>query len=561
MENMFSKKLNLWARRFAGICFLFLFLLAGFGVVYTILNTAPRQAVSLSDVWVDEDGNSFSLNAFEKAKHTKTQGQKIYYTISAVPTDSMMILRCRNMFIRIYINDELVYEDDMTLHPIYGTSPGNRWHTLALNSSDDPQTICIEGFACYDNSDGLVDNIYLGRSSDVYMKVISHRFWTFVTALFMLLAGIVLLIMCAVFHSRKQMQMDLFYLGIGVFYAAIWCITESLLCQLFFAHSEVIHLITYTTLITLPLPFALLAVHRFDGWKKQLSEVYTIVNCINITVVTFLHVTGIKEYHYTLTPTHILLGLLIPLLISLLLSYIDYKETSKKTKYLLITVLILIALCLVVGLSEFLLGWFGSFSGYTQIAMIGFLCCLIFYHLHQMVNVLQKGMEADMLHNLALTDYLTGLYNRTAFAEHHEMYVNKMIENSALGVIQFDVNNLKWVNDTLGHEKGDYLIQLVSEGLQASFSDYGNCYRMGGDEFLVILTGIHPKEDYEAGIQQLSAYCDAHNVQPNIDFKLEIAHGFVLDYNLSLSEAIEQADNLMYKNKKELKKHSKKADR
>ena len=553
MKNDFAIKLNSFARCFAGICFLFLLLVTCYGIGYTVKNTASEQVTSLSEGWTDEEGNPFSLNTFQKAEETDTQGQKIYYTMPAISDNRTMIFRCRNMFVNIYVNDKLVYEDNKELHPIYGSSPGSRWHVLSLNSCDKPQTICIEGFTCYDDTDGLIDNIYYGRSANVYKEVVRHHFLSFFIGLFSLLIGIVLLILCIIFRSRRHMQLDLLYLGLGVFYASIWAITESLLCQLFFAHSEVIHLVTYTSLISIPLPFALLAALRFEGWKKRLSEVHAIINCINMTVITFLHITGIKEYHYTLTLTHILLAFLIPLLIELMLSYMDYKNKNKKTKYLLIPILIAIVLCLALALFEFLLGWFDSYSSYTQIAMIGFLSCLVFYYLHQMIDVLQKGMQADMMHNLALTDYLTGLYNRTALAEHRENYLDTMMEHCALGVIQFDVNNLKTVNDTLGHEKGDYMIQLVSEGLQMSFSEHGNCYRMGGDEFLVILTGKNPKQDYENGIQQLLAYCEAHNAQSNIDFTLEIAHGFVLEKHISLSEAIERADNLMYENKKKLK--------
>lgn len=555
MKNDFTIKLNSFARRFAGICFLFLLLVTCYGISYTVKNTDYGQVTSISDGWVDESDNPFSLNTFQKVEETDTHGQKIYYTISSIPDNCIIMFRCRNMFVNIYVNDKLVYEDNKTLHPIYGSSPGSRWHILSLDSANESQIICIEGFTCYEDTDGLIDNIYWGYSTDVYKQVVRNHFLSFFIGLFSLLVGIILLLLYIVFRSRRHMQMDLFYLGLGVFYASIWVITESLLCQLFFAHSEVIHLVTYTSLITIPLPFALLAAHRFDGWHKHLSEVYAIINCINMTIVTFLHITGIKEYHYTLTPTHILIAFLIPLIIGLMLSYMDYKEKSKKTKYLLIPVLAVVVLCLTVALIEFLLGWFDSYSNYSQIAMIGFLSCLVFYYLYQMVDVLQKGMQADVLHNLALTDYLTGLYNRTALAEHRESYLDTMMEKSALGVIQFDVNNLKTVNDTLGHEKGDYMIQLVSEGLQMSFSEYGNCYRMGGDEFLVILTGSNPRKDYETGIQQLTAYCAAHNDQSNNDFTLEIAHGFVLDDNISLSQAIEKADSLMYMNKKKLKEH------
>ena len=467
------------------------------------------------------------------------------------------MFRCRNMFVNVYINDRLVYLDEQTQPAIFGTSPGSRWHMISLDSSTEPTVICIEGFACYGDSTGLIDNIYMGTSYEVYHEIVSSRFLSFLVGLSLLILSIILLLLCVAFRNRKNLRLDLFYLGIAVFFASCWSITESLLCQLFFARSEVVHLVTYLSLITIPLPFALLAAHRFRGKPKLLAQIYALLNCLNIFATTLLHITGIKEYHFTLTPTHVLLVFLIPVLLGLLLSYIDYKENRKKMLYLLIPVFLIVSICIIVALIEYALGRFDGYSHYTQVAMITFMTCLVFYHLQQMVDVLQKGMQADMMHKLALTDHLTGLYNRTAFAEHQEQYLDEMMKHSVLGVIQFDVNNLKTVNDTLGHEKGDYLIQLVSEGLQASFSEMGNCYRMGGDEFLVILTGNDPQKDYECGMRLLHAYCAAHNTQKDIEFPLVIAHGFVMEYGLTLAEAIEKADILMYENKKALKHQQK----
>ena len=553
MKNTFSTKLDAFSCILAGICFLFLTIIGLFAIGYTLNHAEEYRITDLRNAWNDEYGNTFVLNTFQKTEINGTEGQKIYYTLPSIPTDSIIMFRCRNMFVNIYVDEELLYEDNQELHTIYGSSPGSRWHSLTLNSSEEPRTICIEGFACYENSDGLIDNIYFGDSFGVYHKIVRNRFLSFITSIFMLLIGIILLILSFSFRSRKSMSIDLFLLGFGVLNASIWACIESLLFQLFITHSEVVHIISYISLVMVPLPFALLAAHRFKGKGKLISQVYALINCINIMLTTYLHATGIKEYHYILTPTHILIGLLIPLLFALMMSYVNYKEKKRKTMYLLIPVLIVFAVCLFVALVEYTLGWFSNYSDYTQIAMLSFLTCLVFYHIHEMLDMLQKGMQADMLHKLALTDYLTGLYNRTAFAEHKDNYLNKLMNNSLLGIIQFDVNNLKTVNDTLGHEKGDLLIQLVAKGLLASFSQNANCYRMGGDEFLVILTGNDPEKDYETGIRQLQEYCSEYNTKPDIDFVLEIAHGFVTAYNISLSEAMEKADILMYENKKKLK--------
>lgn len=543
---------------FTGISFLLLFLFVGLGINHTVKNNNYELVKDLAHVWNDNTGKPLELNQFQLSQTNDFSGQKVYCTLPDIENNYILMFRCRNLFVNVYLDGQLIYEDDKTLHTIYGVSPGSRWHTITLDSSADYKNICIEGFACYEDSNGLIDNIYLGFAKDVYRVTITHRFMSFFVSLILLTLGVLLLIICIGFRKNKILFWDLLYLGISVINASCWAISESLLCQLFFAHSEVIHLVTYTSLLGIPLSFGMLAAHRLKGVFRRFCQWYTILCSLNALVTTVLHVTGIKEYHYTLTFTRILLVILIPLLLEILLSYANYDTENKKikSKYILIPALTIVTICIFVALIEYWFGWFYDYSKYTQIAMVSFIVCLVYYQMQQVINMLQKGMEADVLHKLALTDHLTGLYNRTAFAEHSEKYLEDMIKHSVLGVIQFDVNNLKTVNDTLGHEKGDYLIQLVAEGLQTSFSDSGNCYRMGGDEFLVILTGENPQSDYEIGIRLLHTYCTTHNMQPNIDFTIQIAHGFVLAQNATLAEAMEEADLRMYENKKQLKKQS-----
>lgn len=86
---------------------------------------------------------------------------------------------------------------------------------------------------------------------------------------------------------------------------------------------------------------------------------------------------------------------------------------------------------------------------------------------------------------LSRTDVLTGLYNRNAFTEHTDIYnIKKMPENFT--VIYFDVNDLKGANDNLGHDAGDELIIAAANCIRETFGKAGNCYRTGGDEFIVI---------------------------------------------------------------------------
>lgn len=84
--------------------------------------------------------------------------------------------------------------------------------------------------------------------------------------------------------------------------------------------------------------------------------------------------------------------------------------------------------------------------------------------------------------NVALNnDPLTLLLNRHAF----EAKVQSKAKH--YGILFFDINNFKTVNDTHGHAYGDSCLKTIGEVLRAVYGEYGDCYRIGGDEFCVLL--------------------------------------------------------------------------
>ncbi|HKM08784.1 MAG TPA: sensor domain-containing diguanylate cyclase, partial [Sphaerochaeta sp.] len=97
-----------------------------------------------------------------------------------------------------------------------------------------------------------------------------------------------------------------------------------------------------------------------------------------------------------------------------------------------------------------------------------------------------KHLEAR-LHNLAITDDLTGLYNRRGFrlmAEQELKHAQRL--NAETILLSIDVDDFKSINDTFGHDEGDKVLKLVAVTLNESFRMTDIVSRWGGDEFLVL---------------------------------------------------------------------------
>ena len=94
----------------------------------------------------------------------------------------------------------------------------------------------------------------------------------------------------------------------------------------------------------------------------------------------------------------------------------------------------------------------------------------------------EKRKEEKLIYT-SNTDQLTGCFNRRAY----EKDIAEMDLNTEFIYLSMDVNGLKIVNDSLGHEAGDELLKGASYCMKKCFDDYGKVYRIGGDEFIVIL--------------------------------------------------------------------------
>ena len=131
----------------------------------------------------------------------------------------------------------------------------------------------------------------------------------------------------------------------------------------------------------------------------------------------------------------------------------------------------------------------------------------------QTSKLMGNGLKYKIVRNLAYSDGLTNLGNRTAFLEQLDNY--SKFKLTSLGIVFLDVNNLKVINDQKGHEVGDYLLKAASDIIQNSFGKFGKSYRIGGDEFCVLIENDHLQSVYESALQEFEQLiADANKDNP-----------------------------------------------
>lgn len=155
---------------------------------------------------------------------------------------------------------------------------------------------------------------------------------------------------------------------------------------------------------------------------------------------------------------------------------------------------------------------------------------------------------------LARLDELTGLMNKNAFSEHVkeiDSVINGGDYDPVFGVIMCDINDLKQINDTRGHSFGDEAIQKACRMICEVFED-SSVYRVGGDEFAVILSGddFSNRESLLELLKQKSADNGRFRIGPVVACGMAKYNPGV---DRSFQEVYNRADGRMYANKTELK--------
>lgn len=128
----------------------------------------------------------------------------------------------------------------------------------------------------------------------------------------------------------------------------------------------------------------------------------------------------------------------------------------------------------------------------------GLLIVLLLTGLTAALLILDENRQE--LRKLALTDALTGIYNRHGFDKHVTVYMKQYPEKHCVGV-QFDIDDFKLINDIYGHASGDKALQILAESMRKFFPEHAVLGRNGGDEFCIFLPDCTCKEAEEKLVQ------------------------------------------------------------
>lgn len=533
---------------------------------------AYNGTITLDHEWVDKNQQQVNITDLSLlTKNSPNHSASIYYTLpDTIDSGTSLSFRTTHIYYKVYIDGKIVCDPYIPESDLYTKSFGTRWNFINLEPEDAGKVVEIRFTTVYDNDKAKVDQSYLGSDRGIVLHLIVKRMPAFVTSIILLFIGFFLLALDVPFSRLSQKHHELMYLGLLAICVASWCLVDIQLIQFFLGNSRLLHVLACYDVMLIPVPAILYLDEAFPLKRRFLVYGLCGLSFLEFVVCTGLHIAGIADLQETLAVSYILIGCVV-----LIILYVMFKEVILKRDLhvsgichvLHIVGLICFTLSGLVDGIRFFLGKNMDASLFIIIGLLIFIICYGCSSLSRMVKAVEMGAQAEFVSQLAYRDGLTGLGNRTAFQELLDelLRMEEQGKEQNIGIIMFDVNDLKAVNDYLSHSVGDKMLLEAANCMKDAFLPVqGQYFRIGGDEFVVILTGENVLSRCEKGLERFDELVNAFNLQLNREFHLSVAYGYSIydsrEKNLKIAEIYQEADRRMYENKKEMKKDRKRGE-
>jgi len=461
--------------------------------------------------------------------------------------ENNLVFFSKHQYIEVYCDGKMVYEYTED-GGIWGHTTGVNWNFIDIPHGTTQLRVTL--VSAYDNVKDNVPEFRLGDKLTIFRDIYRKSIPTLLISILIIIFGVVLIIYWVFVVSKFDIGRTLLYLGVLSILIGLYSLNETNAAIIGIQHRVACVFVTYLLLIILS-PATILFVREFLGTVENVIwRLICTASVIEFVVCLTLQFLNIKDLRETLIITHIIIFVTAVYILYTLGFKLVRHDYSSMLKSSLIGVIILI-----LAVFSNLISYYNNTS-IADTGVIGragffiFIFILSRESVKSSIGLMKKGRQAKKYEELAVNDMLTNMNNRNAYISD----INSINEYKDVMIITFDLNNLKKCNDVLGHTEGDFYILSSANIIKEIFLPYGRCYRIGGDEFCVLV-----KNASQCPISQLIKKLNEEEQSFNMGkhkFHMHIAYGYAIFDNLKdsdLEQTRDRADNMMYENKRKSK--------
>lgn len=449
--------------------------------------------------------------------------------------------------VKVYIGEEEVYLAQPAKDSMISTT-GYLWNIIHMKEAYEGQPFRIEVHSVYGNEITLND-VYYGSEPEVIKSVLRKNGIEVLLSGVITLVGIVFILYVLFVYCTKKTGYSLQHLAVFTTIYGIWNLLDSRAVSLVLRYPIALNTVNHICLMIMTIPFALFLRSIYQEKHDRLWGGFCCFNSLVVIVRILLQAFGIMDFKKTLFLTHIVLVVFFVVVLYASAMEVFRNKNSVEIK---ISILCVVAVMILSGIDliNYRLNREGSF--YASIGYLAYIVVMELFSMKRNQKVVEQMHEVEIYRKLAYTDELTGLFNRMAYQRDVEDRQKNGISSTA--VVMIDLNELKRCNDNFGHSYGDQYISRVASEIHEVFGMKGRCYRVGGDEFIVLFSEPE-KIDVEALIDRFRRRLHDLNRSPFV-VEISAAVGMAVydpEQDKNLEDTRNRADQRMYENKQQYK--------
>lgn len=462
----------------------------------------------------------------------------------------------KNIAVKVFIDDHLVYQFNEK-DPLGGGSLDSYFHHVMLSTADANKIIRIQITPGYEDNSWFIADIAICSEADYTQLYLSRYGLQFVISSVIVMIG-VLLIIIYLSTPRSFHAFNSFALGTASVFLGTWAGIETQVPMLLMSGitPEILSL-DHICLYAIPYPLMVFYSSTLAYRSRGAETCVFVADTAAAVLMAHLCITGVMDWHRTLPLYYALLMLTLACITYATLRNLRKLHVHPVTKPWDTFTRGGMLVCIAGVLVEFFVYVFGAHPGVDAAAFlrVSFLVMQLILFAGFIVTGARNSQlagETEAVRRLAYVDPLTGIGNRTAF----DRALDRLNDEKDAGkkdrlVACLDVDNLKLMNDTQGHDAGDAYLRTAADLITDAFGEVGECFRVGGDEFDVIIADKDISPAYKLALERLRELEARHNAIPE-NAEIHISCGgckLSETESGSFREAIKTADQRMYEDK------------
>jgi len=466
------------------------------------------------------------------------------YVVKDVNNLPAFALQSNNTSVSVMVTDQdgsshLIYESKY--NPKRSRTPEYTWHVINIPEYAD--TITLQFGSNVDMHD-----VYIGYSSDIVSYIWHIELLDVILTTIITFAGFFLCSFYAIHMLLTKPRKLTLYMGLICIMFANLHMSNLYMGQMIVRNEMLLYGLYYIAQFSIPILLCLCAgditgntnmlfivIHTFVSMLSAVSQLFETQSMdllIDISAITICY----SWFAF------IAIGIILSKTMNLLINHRNYMT-------------IIMITCLLIGMFGIVISFSGTqymVSGFVaEIGILSATFVMIFNELRTFSKTINESHNVEMYKTIASKDSLTGLGNRYAFTA-----AASKIPIHNLCIISFDINDLKFHNDTYGHKIGDKLL-CDSARVLAKIYGHDNVFRLGGDEFVACVntTTIEAQENNR---KRLNDICEQFNKKSNtVKIRIAAGYSFGTKKDKNVDAVLNRADKEMYENKAYLKEQKK----